>query len=57
MPSTHDKAKPWDDGTVDKWAEEVFKPEDNVGGTLLEESSFATLFPKCAAFSSVDSFS
>jgi hypothetical protein len=23
-----------------------FKPEDNVGGTFTEESSFATLFPK-----------
>lgn len=25
---------------------EAFKPEDNVGGTFTEESSFATLFPK-----------
>ncbi|RBR17819.1 uncharacterized protein FIESC28_06258 [Fusarium coffeatum] len=46
MPSTHDKAKPWDDGTVDKWAEEKFTPEHNVGGVFADESSFATLFPK-----------
>jgi ribosomal RNA assembly protein len=25
---------------------ETFKPEDNKGGSFLEESSFATLFPK-----------
>eukprot|EP00744_Colponema_vietnamica_P008227 GILI01011758.1.p1 GENE.GILI01011758.1~~GILI01011758.1.p1 ORF type:complete len:408 (-),score=114.92 GILI01011758.1:90-1217(-) len=39
------KDKPWDDGTVDKWTIEPFKPEDNPTG-LLEESSFATLFPQ-----------
>lgn len=47
MPSSHDKDKPWDDGTVDKWKEEPFLPEDNKSGEpFLEESSFATLFPK-----------
>ncbi|KAH7189308.1 putative rRNA assembly protein Mis3 [Fusarium flagelliforme] len=46
MPSTHDKEKPWDLPDIDKWKEEPFKPEDNVGGTFLEESSFSTLFPK-----------
>ena len=29
-----------------KWNVEPFKPEDNKGGPLTEESSFATLFPK-----------
>ncbi|KAI1070056.1 hypothetical protein LB507_008197 [Fusarium sp. FIESC RH6] len=46
MPSTHDKAKPWDDGTTDKWKIEPWKPQDNVGGTFAEESTFVTLFPK-----------
>lgn len=47
MPSSHDKDKPWDDGTVDKWKEEPFLPEDlKAGEPFLEESSFATLFPK-----------
>lgn len=45
MPSTHEKDKPWDDGTVDRWKIEPFKPEENPNG-LLEESSFSTLFPK-----------
>ena len=57
MPSTHDKEKPWDLPDIDKWRVEPWKPEDNVGGTLLEESSFATLFPKCATFSSVVPYS
>ncbi|KAH8597285.1 hypothetical protein B0O99DRAFT_618467 [Bisporella sp. PMI_857] len=46
MPSTHKKDKPWDTDDIDKWKIEAFKPEDNAGGTFLEESSFATLFPK-----------
>jgi ribosomal RNA assembly protein len=46
MPSTHNKEKPWEDPSVDKWRVEPFRPEDNAGGTFLEESSFATLFPK-----------
>jgi ribosomal RNA assembly protein len=46
MPSTYKKDKPWDTDDIDKWNEEAFKPEHNLGGTLSEESSFATLFPK-----------
>ncbi|KAL2012568.1 hypothetical protein VTN00DRAFT_93 [Thermoascus crustaceus] len=46
MPSTHKKDKPWDTDDIDKWKIEEFKPEDNLGGTFAEESSFATLFPK-----------
>ncbi|KAK9459375.1 uncharacterized protein V1516DRAFT_654915 [Lipomyces oligophaga] len=47
MPSTHNKDKPWDVPTIDKWTVEEFKPEDNVSGQpFAEESSFATLFPK-----------
>ena len=39
------KEKPWDnDPTLDKWKVEEFKPEDNPNG-VLEESSFAVLFP------------
>jgi ribosomal RNA assembly protein len=39
------KEKPWDnDPNLDKWKVEEFKPEDNPSG-LLEESSFAVLFP------------
>lgn len=39
------KDKPWDnDPTLDKWKVDEFKPEDNPHG-LLEESSFAVLFP------------
>ncbi|CDR94037.1 Ribosomal RNA assembly protein mis3, putative [Babesia bigemina] len=37
--------KPWDDETVDHWKIEPFPEEDNKP-PLLEESSFATLFPK-----------
>lgn len=41
------KDKPWDnDPTIDKWAMPEFKPGDMVGGALLEESSFAVLFPQ-----------
>jgi len=47
MPSNHDKEKPWDTPDVDKWKIEAFEPEDLVSKTpFLEESSFATLFPK-----------
>lgn len=46
MPSTHNTEKPWDTDDIDKWKIEQFKPEDNVGGTFAEESSFMTLFPK-----------
>lgn len=46
MPSTHDKDKPWDQPGIDKWKVEPWKPQDNVGGTFAEESTFATLFPK-----------
>lgn len=46
MPSTHKKDKPWDTDDIDKWKEEAFTAEQNLGGTFSEESSFATLFPK-----------
>lgn len=40
------KEKPWDnDPNLDKWKVDEFKPEDNPHG-LLEESSFAVLFPQ-----------
>ena len=35
----------WDNDTIDHWKIDPFKPEDN-GKPMLEESSFATLFPK-----------
>lgn len=35
----------WDSADIDHWKVESFKPEDNPH-RLLEESSFATLFPK-----------
>ena len=35
----------WDDASIDHWKVEEFRPEDNPH-PLLEESSFATLFPK-----------
>jgi hypothetical protein len=41
----HDKPKPWDHEGIDHWAQPKFTKEDNPHG-LLEESSFATLFPK-----------
>ncbi|KAG2500856.1 hypothetical protein HYH03_001617 [Edaphochlamys debaryana] len=41
----HRKEKPWDHDGIDHWKVDAFKPEDNPSG-LLEESSFATLFPK-----------
>nr|OQO19361.1 KRR1 small subunit processome component [Rachicladosporium sp. CCFEE 5018] len=46
MPSTYKKDKPWDTDDIDKWKEDAFTPDQNVGGTFSEESSFATLFPK-----------
>ncbi|KAH7328381.1 hypothetical protein B0I35DRAFT_473102 [Stachybotrys elegans] len=46
MPSIHNKDKPWDTEDIDKWKIEAFTPNDNLGGTFTEESSFATLFPK-----------
>ncbi len=39
------KPKPWDHDGIDHWNIPKFQKEDNPGG-LVEESSFATLFPK-----------
>ncbi|KAI8801334.1 hypothetical protein BJ742DRAFT_837665 [Cladochytrium replicatum] len=39
------KDKPWDTDDIDKWKIEPFKQEE-APGELLDESSFATLFPK-----------
>ncbi|TPX31947.1 hypothetical protein SmJEL517_g04866 [Synchytrium microbalum] len=39
------KEKPWDTDDIDKWAIQPWKPEDNTA-PFLDESSFATLFPK-----------
>ncbi len=39
------KDKPWDNDEIDHWKIEELKPEQ-VNGSFLEESSFATLFPK-----------
>jgi len=41
----HDKPKPWDHDGIDHWAVKPFTKDENPTG-LLEESSFATLFPK-----------
>uniref|UniRef100_A0A7S0RD16 KRR1 small subunit processome component n=1 Tax=Chlamydomonas leiostraca TaxID=1034604 RepID=A0A7S0RD16_9CHLO len=41
----HRKDKPWDHDGIDHWAIQPFTKDDNPHG-LLEESSFATLFPK-----------
>jgi ribosomal RNA assembly protein len=41
----HDKPKPWDHDGINHWEIQPFAKEDNPSG-LLEESSFATLFPK-----------
>ena len=46
MPSTYKREKPWDTDDIDKWKEEAFTADQNLGGTFSEESSFATLFPK-----------
>ncbi|KAG0622986.1 hypothetical protein M758_3G139500 [Ceratodon purpureus] len=40
----HDKPKPWDTDDIEHWKLEKFDPTCNEGG-MLEESSFATLFP------------
>lgn len=39
------KDKPWDNDLIDHWKVEEWK-SDNMKSSLLEESSFATLFPK-----------
>ena len=39
------REKPWDHAGIDHWKVEEWKP-DYMSGSLLEESSFATLFPK-----------
>mmetsp|Transcript_1685 Transcript_1685/g.4889 ORF Transcript_1685/g.4889 Transcript_1685/m.4889 type:complete len:424 (+) Transcript_1685:185-1456(+) len=41
----HDKPKPWDVDGTDRWTVQPFTKEDNPSG-MLEESSFAILFPK-----------
>lgn len=43
---TYERPKPWDHDGIDHWKVEPFRPEDNLGGTFLEASEFATLFPK-----------
>ncbi|EJU06470.1 hypothetical protein DACRYDRAFT_45074 [Dacryopinax primogenitus] len=40
------KDKPWDTDDIDHWKVDTFEAADNKGGTFLQESSFATLFPK-----------
>ncbi|KAI8920696.1 hypothetical protein BC831DRAFT_477404 [Entophlyctis helioformis] len=39
------RPKPWDTDDIDHWKVDEFKPEDNPH-SFLEESTFATLFPK-----------
>ncbi|KAJ6261263.1 hypothetical protein Dda_3931 [Drechslerella dactyloides] len=46
MPSTHNVDKPWDTDDIDKWKIDEFKPDDNKGGPLLQESDFKVLFPR-----------
>lgn len=41
----HRKEKPWDHDGIDHWVVPKFTKEDNPTG-ILEESSFAVLFPK-----------
>lgn len=41
----HKKEKPWDHDGIDHWSVQPFTKEENPTG-LLEESSFAVLFPK-----------
>lgn len=50
-PKNHNKYrkdKPWDNEDIDHWKVDSWKDDEDVlpGGHLLEESSFATLFPK-----------
>jgi len=51
-PKNHNKYrrdKPWDTPDINKWEIKAWDPENGdtlPGGSLLEESSFATLFPK-----------
>lgn len=41
------KDKPWDNGDIEHWKVDSWKDDEELpGGRLLEESSFATLFPK-----------
>jgi ribosomal RNA assembly protein len=40
------KDKPWDNAEVDHWKIDEWDSESLRGGSLMEESSFATLFPK-----------
>jgi ribosomal RNA assembly protein len=51
MKKNHNKYrrdKPWDSQDIDHWKVQGWDPEKDTlaGGRLLEESSFATLFPK-----------
>ena len=41
----HKKDKPWDHEGIDHWTVPTFTKDDNPAG-ILEESSFAVLFPK-----------
>ena len=41
----HKKDKPWDNDSINHWEIQGFNKEDNPSG-MLEESSFAILFPK-----------
>jgi len=45
MKKQHKKDKPWVDEGIEHWSIEPFSKADNPS-CLLEESSFATLFPK-----------
>eukprot|EP00049_Salpingoeca_infusionum_P022811 m.8910 g.8910 ORF g.8910 m.8910 type:complete len:313 (-) comp5408_c0_seq2:174-1112(-) len=40
------KEKPWDHDGIDHWKLEPYTEQDAKGNTLIEESSFVTLFPK-----------
>jgi len=45
MPKFKNLDKPWEDDSVDHWANDKFEKGDMTGGALSEESSFAVLFP------------
>ena len=48
QPKQHNKYrrdKPWDNDQIDHWKIDEFDP-NTINGHFLEESSFATLFPK-----------